>query len=1165
MRLKSINLSGFKSFVDPTTIDLPREISVFVGPNGCGKSNVVDAVRLVIGESQASHIRGDSLSDVIFNGTDSRSPTVQASVELIFDNADQRISGPYAKYSDISMRREIFRDTRSKFYLNGRTCRRKDIQDLFLGSGFGVRGYAIVEQGLISRLVEARPEELRAHIEEVAGISKYRDRRRETERRIRVTTENLERVRDHSAELARHISRLDRQAREAKRFTELKERERLAQARVISHQVQSLGSALDEQDKLVTTTNLELQKLQTKLQSTRTNIDRLREDEVQVNERFNKVQGEAFEARSRSGRIEEDISSRQGRIDDISDEISTLSLRRDKLNEEYSEDKDAILAIEQNHERVDGDRRNARAQMEEANKLVIEAQNAFDSWQSQWNRLLQDIGNLEREKQYAQASVSNIETNKEELAKRKKRAQSDIELDLDDFRVNSLGNELDEVERIRSQTQESLQQREAELVEMECQREQSESLRHDLEEQVNATRHQLAAHMAVFERAVGRDSALQDTEWLSSRALVDVARLGEQIEVDAEWQRALDVVLGDDAKAIPLPDLDEHVRHLHREIQDEFVLVETIPNRSLPAPNSLLAHVTRGRECIASLVGSVYAYESLSEALAFRASMKDHESVVTREGIWIGKRWIRFPGESGHERGAVELRTVIDSLQSQMEESNVDYEVAHKNLEEVSGRIAGLRRDIGDLQTELREHAETHSTLRLELQRKQLELAETKEKYERAQTELNLISSREEELSTDSDTHSTTIERCTKQLNVLEDERTQLNPDRTEIAKKVEVALSYAQECGENFRELDVRYNTMVSTRDSLNRSAARRQSDIQELDRQVQKLQQTQDETSAEIERLRDAQTKALNAYTEVEDRLREEQVNRDRLIHDIRESSNSAVLQERQSQEIQQELDSHREKLIQLNADKNHLLSDLATTLHTYDEIVADFTERDNEETLNRALHRISNRIVRLGAVNLAAVEDLATLRDEQELVTCQVEDLELSQQTLLRAIQKIDSETLSMFENTLKDANDRLTEVFGKLFGGGTAQLVLTDEDPLTAGVAIRAQPPGKRTKSVNQLSGGEKALAAIAFIFAMFELNPSPVCVLDEVDAPLDDNNVNRFTQLIKEMSEDVQFLIISHNRATMRMADSLIGVTMQEAGVSRLVSVDLETAFESAVN
>ena len=962
MRLKSINLSGFKSFVDPTTIDLPRAISVFVGPNGCGKSNVVDAVRLVIGESQASHIRGDSLSDVIFNGTDSRSPTVQASVELVFDNADQRISGPYAKYSDVSMRREVFRDTRSKFYLNGRTCRRKDIQDLFLGSGFGVRGYAIVEQGLISRLVEARPEELRAHIEEVAGISKYRDRRRETEKRIRVTTENLERVRDHSAELARHISRLDRQAREAKRFTELKERERLAQARVIAHQIQSLNTTLDEQDQRVTTTNLELQGLQTTLQSTRTNIDRLREEEVQVNETFNKVQGEAFEARSRSGRIDEDISSRQNRIGDIKEEISTLSLRRDQLNEEFNEDRDAILAIEQNHQNVEKDRRDARFQMEEANKLVIEAQNSFDSWQSRWNQLLQDIGNLEREKQYSQASISNIEANREELEKRKSRAQVDIELDPDDLRIDSLKKALEEVERQRDQTRESLQKREKELTETERRREESETSRQKLEEQVNATHHQLAAHVAVFERAIGRDSSQQDMEWLRSRALVDVPRLGEQIEVDSEWQRALDVVLGDDARAIPLGDLGEHARHLHEEIRDEFVLVETNTTQSTPGPKSLLTHVTKGRESVASLVGGIYAYESLGEALASRSSMQDHESAVTREGIWIGKRWIRFPGESGHERGAMELRTVIDSLETQLEGLNADYESAQQGLATVSSRIANLRIEIGSFQNELREHSETHSNLRLELQRKQLELAETRDKHKRAETELDLISSREEELRSDFDMHSVTIERCTEQLDVFENERAQLNPDRTEFARKVEVALSDAQEQGEKFRELDVRYNTMVSTRDSLSRSAARRQSDLQELDRQVQKLQQTQDEIADEIGQLRDAQTRALNAFTEVESRLREVQVNRDRLIHNIRENSNSAVLQERHLQEVQQELDSHREKLIQLNADKNHLLSDLSATQHTYQEVVADFTERDNEETLNRSLHRISNRIERL-----------------------------------------------------------------------------------------------------------------------------------------------------------------------------------------------------------
>ena len=1138
---------------------------MFVGPNGCGKSNVVDAVRLVIGESQASHIRGDSLSDVIFNGTDSRSPTVQASVELIFDNADQRIAGPYAKYSDISMRREVFRDTRSKFFLNGRACRRKDIQDLFLGSGFGVRGYAIVEQGLISRLVEARPEELRAHIEEVAGISKYRDRRRETERRIRTTTENLERVRDHSAELARHISRLDRQAREARRFTELKERERLAQARLIAYKVQSLGPVLDSHEEQVASTQLNLQRIQTALQTTRTEIDRLRDDEVEVNESFNLIQGKAFEARARSGRIDEEISSRQKRLVDIEGEDLALTQRRDSLNEEFNADKNALRELEQTHQQVSSDRDAARIRMEEANKLVIEAQNAFDRWQEEWNTLLRDIADLEREKQYAQANLSSISQNQEELGNRRVRAQIDIEIECDDVEIVSIETRMAEVERVRTEIQIGLQRSEQKLDELERTRVAAEESRLELEEQINATRSQIAANVAVFERAVGRDSSPEDMKWLESRELVEVPRLGEQIEVDTEWQRALEVVLADDIKAIPLANLEEHTQDLHENIRDGFVLVEPASDSTTLSTKTFLAHVTTGREFVASLLRTVYAADSLSEALELRSTLQDHESAITRDAIWVSKHWIKFPGESGYEGGIMELRSVIDSLESKLEELDSNYIVLQEQLESYFEHTSSLRVEIRDFQNELSEHSESLSNLRLELQRRQLELAEIKDKHDRAQSELALIATRESELNLESERHTDTIERCTQQLDVLRDERAQLDPDRTKIANGVEISLSDAQQCGERFRELDVRFNTMASTQLSLQKSAARRQNDLQELDRQIQRLALSLGEISGEIGQLKLEQTDALQSYAEVETELREVQVERDRLIHRIRELSNDAVLQERQTQEIQQELESHREELIRLNADKNHLLSDLAATKHSYEEVVVNLAEQDDQERLGRALHRISNRIARLGAVNLAAVEDLAALKEEQQLVVRQVEDLETSQETLLRAIQKIDIETLTMFESTLAGANERLSDVFRKLFGGGSAHLVLTEEDPLTAGVAIRAQPPGKRTKSVNQLSGGEKALAAIAFIFAMFELNPSPVCVLDEVDAPLDDNNVSRFIELIKEMSEDVQFLIISHNRATMRMADSLIGVTMQEAGVSRLVSVDLEKAFESAMN
>lgn len=1163
MRLKSINLSGFKTFVDPTTIDLPRAISVFVGPNGCGKSNVVDAVLLVIGESQASHIRGESLSDVIFDGTSSRSPTVQTSVELIFDNVDRKFPGPYAKYSDVSLRREVFRDTRSKFFLNGRSCRRKDIQDLFLGSGFGSRGYAIVQQGHIGRLVEAKPEELRAHIEEVAGISKYRDRRRETEKRIRVTSENLERVRDHSAELARHVARLDRQAREAKRFTELKERQRIAQARIIVHQVRSLGSILEESQREVTSTQLELQKVQTDLQATRTNIDHMRQKEVQVNERFNRVQGEAFEARSRSGRIEEDISSRKKRLSAIEDETTSLIHRRDKLNEEYQEDQAGISEIEKNHDQVERNRRDAMQRMEAANKLVIDAQNAFESWQGRWNLLVQDISKLEREKQFAQASLTNIASNREELDHRKKRAESDLELDLDHQNAESIKNKLHGMDQARTQAQKDLLVMEQELSDLEQQREVIETSRQTIEVRINANRRQLAAHGAVLESALGRDAASEDTSWLRSRELNSVPRLGEQLEVDAEWQRAVEFVLGDDLKAIPLSDLDEQTKYLHGEIQDAFVLVEPTATQPPTMTKSLLAHVTKGQESVAPLLGSIFASNSLKAALDLRESLQDHESSVTPEAIWVGKHWIKFPGGNREDRSIMELRELIESLETETSEMGADFSDLQETLERIDQRIASLRRESREQQERLDEHSEAVSNLRLELQRKDLELAETRQKHDRAQSELSLVRGREAELLRDSDKNSTTIERCTEQLNELEKERTKLDPDRTRIARGVEVSLNDAQQCSETYRELDVQFNMMVSKRESLQRSASRRQSDLRELDLQLERLQSTLDEIVTEIEVLKEEQSQALSDYGVVENRLREVQIERDQLLHEIREKSNDSVLQERQIQEVQQELESRREKLIQLNADKSHLLSDLATTQQTYEEVVVGLTEDDDEVKLGRVLHRISNRIERLGAVNLAAIEDLASLKEEQELVVRQVEDLETSQETLLRAIQKIDNETISMFEGALQNTNERLASVFGRLFGGGSAHLTLTDDDPLTAGVAIRAQPPGKRVKNVNQLSGGEKALAAIAFIFAMFEQNPSPVCVLDEVDAALDGSNVVRFTELIKEMSKDVQFLIISHNRATMRIADSLIGITMQEAGVSRLVSVDLETAFEAA--
>ena len=448
------------------------------------------------------------------------------------------------------------------------------------------------------------------------------------------------------------------------------------------------------------------------------------------------------------------------------------------------------------------------------------------------------------------------------------------------------------------------------------------------------------------------------------------------------------------------------------------------------------------------------------------------------------------------------------------------------------------------------------------MQRKQLQISERKERRERAEIELTLISQREDQLNSDREDFAQQEERAVSELRSLMEQREALEHQRTKSTTAVEYSIQQARKCGEEFRELDVMFSTMESSRESLQRSVLRRNQDIADIDRQVTRISAATTDLERQVASFASEQEDALRSSAVIEDRLREVHGQRDQVLFNIRENSNKAVLQERQVGEAQQDVEAHRAKQIELNAERNHLLGSLEETQHELSDVLAELEDDVTEERLVRALNRISNRIERLGAVNLAAPEDLAQLNEEHDLIVRQVEDLEKSQQTLENAMQKIDRETLSLFEDTLNRANETMDRVFRKLFGGGTAELALTQEDPLSAGVVIRAQPPGKRSK-VNQLSGGEKSMAAIAFIFAMFELNPSPVCVLDEVDAFLDGTNVDQFIQLIQEMSRDVQFLIISHNRATMQAAESLIGVTMQEAGVSRLVSVDLEAAFEVA--
>ncbi len=1163
MRLKSINLSGFKSFVDPTSIELPHDISVFVGPNGCGKSNVVDAVRLVVGESRASQIRGDSLSDIIFNGTESRSPTVQATVELLFDNTVQSITGPYASYSEISLRREIFRDLQSKFYLNGRACRRRDIQDLFLGSGFGARSYAVVEQGFIGRLVESSPDELRSHIEEVAGVSKYRDRRRETERRIAATNQNLERVRDHNAELNRQVARLERQVREANRYSILKDRERLAQAKLIAFQIRQVDSTINDQDARVRKSQLELQQHQTELQNIRTTLDGLRNEESEVNESFNAVQGEAFSARAKSGRIEEEVESRRIRINDTQTELTAQNERRRKLIDELKRDRQALLAIDQSKDELESNRNTARNLASSANESVENAQAAFDQWQVRWNELASEAGELEREKQYAQAVAASNSSMLDELFERRRvnmRALEQSEVDDD---TQALETQLAELASERETEQRNLADTERELTDLRASNETDEASLRELEQDLLSVRDQLTANVAILDSVVSGKGTTGETELDFGLGMQDQQRLLEQIEVESGWEKAVETVLGPDIGAITVNALRDIHEKLDEQLMDRATVVEPISDGVSRDPRSLLSHVSKGSEVVAAVIGTVFACDNLEQALQLQLSLRAGERVVTRSGICIGKHWIRFPGSVEQEKSLIEIRESTEILRTQLASLQEQYDSLRQKIQDRIHRRSKLGDHAQVVRDRLQELAARHESLQLQLQRNQMLIAEDRDRRVRTNEELQKIDSRIRELQASSAEQSQRVSESADRLARFTELRQQLEAERVENAQRVESALSEARTHGDKYRELDVQFNTAISNRDSLQRTCTRLESDISELDRQIGRMGATIETLETELRSLGTQREEALRTYSEVDARLREIRTARDQLTFRIRENSGNAVLTEKMVEDKQSEVETERERQIQLNAEREHLIRDLVPTQHSFDEASQHLHDQEDGTTLQRALDRITNRINRLGAVNLAAESDLKDLTAERDLVVQQIEDLELSQETLQSAIRKIDQESLTLFQDTLERANEAFHKVFGKLFGGGNAALQLTDEDPLNSGIAMRVQPPGKRTKNVNALSGGEKSLAGIAFIFAMFELNPSPVCVLDEVDAALDDSNVERFIKLIKEMSDFVQFLIISHNRATMQVAESLIGVTMQEAGVSRLVSVDLEQALETA--
>lgn len=1155
MRLKSVKLAGFKSYVDPTVIDLPHNVTVVVGPNGCGKSNIVDAIRLGIGESQASHLRGEGLEDVIFDGSDTRARSGQATIELLFDNQDHKIGGSYANFSELALRREIAQDTPSKFYLNGRRCRRRDIRDLFLGSGFGARSYSVIEQGFVSRIVTAKPEELRVHLEEVAGVSKYRERRRETEKKIDSTRENLERVKDHATELARQISYLERQAREAARYSDLREKERSIRAKLVVLKVQTVEAEIDEQEARMEKVSLGVQQELAKLQSIRTELDTLRVREADCMEQFNSVQGESFEARGVLARIEEENRQRKQHRDETvharRKATETLSEQQVALTNQQSQ----ISSLDNELSQIEGERKQAATQCGVARKKFTETQNAVETWRPDWDNFLKEFNEKSNELSLQtdqrirlQQELDEIDHRLEELEELQATSKHENDNAILTEQKNELDTELQNtIQRIKVHDDqlEALEQLDV----------QDEKDRRTLERELSELRERRSAVTALIEQTLKTDSYTSSEPTTTHHELLAHPRVGELIEVQSGYEKAVEVVLHSFLPAITVDTTAFEKVGLKDLCESDMMLVA--PSTDVKTGSRLADVITQGQEYVPELCSDVFVDDDLDAALARQKLLKPHESTVTKSGIWMGRTWIKFSG-STQERGTlIEHRAELQELNSLHERKAKEHQEKLQTLSARTQQRTQIRetdREQRQLQNELNSQlADTHA----QIERERLEHYQASVRSANAQKERESITVRKSNLDQEISSQDNYVSKLKVEVANLDKERQVLEVKEQENNDLLAAALEEDRAAQTERHRLDLEYNNLQARIESYTLNSQLLANNIDELKLRLQTLDQQIAADENSLQKLEVKLADAVKQSAIVDQRLATVRTDHDGILQQIRENNVSESQQQLRTEQKQQKLHNFREEHIQLTSKQEYLLTELSGLDVDLADAKTSLDASDDEESLTRTLNRTQSRIEKLGAVNLAATRDLDTRRAEYETYQSRIEDLELSQDTLEQAMQKIDKETLALFNDVFSRASEMFQTVFARLFGGGRAELILTEENPLTAGVSMRIQPPGKQIKNRNQLSDGEKALAALAFTFAMFELNPSPICILDEVDAPLDSINISRFGKLIHSMANDVQFLIITHSRGTMNFAESLIGITMQEAGVSRVVSVDLE--------
>lgn len=1169
MRLTSIKLSGFKSFVDPTNFQVPGQLVGVVGPNGCGKSNIIDAVRWVLGESKASELRGESMQDVIFNGTTSRKPAGRASVELLFDNSSGKAAGQWSSFAEISVKRILTRDGTSTYYINNQAVRRRDVQDIFLGTGLGPRAYAIIGQGMISRIIEARPEELRIFLEEAAGVSKYKERRRETENRLQDTRENLQRVEDILRELNANLAKLEAQAEVASKYhtlhAEQEEKQRLLW-------LLRRNEARGEQEKFLRDmekAQTDLEEQTAKLRHIETELEHMRQAHYASGDRMHQAQGALYQTNSEIGSLEAQIKFVIESRSRLQTQLSSLSAQRDQWQRQGTQFQDELSQAETELEAHAGRVAEARQAVEHKEAEMPALEEAWRAAQmastESRSRIMQVQQRIELESSN-QRNASNILASLTQRRERLQQEKSSMSLP-----------DTDQQSALKAQVEERRGQQESATAALEDARQRQPTLeqeRRDAQEQAirqNAAHAQLESRLATLKQL--QDSLQAEGKvapWLEKHELGKLPRLWQKLQIEAGWENALESVLRERTAALEVSNLDWAKAFFSDAPPAKLSLfslsgtaagTESTASGLKPLLSLMQLNDPGLRALMQDWLHNVFVAVDSSSAMADRSRLPAGGCFVTQQGHLISKLSVRFYATDSEQDGMLARQQEIDNLGRQVKAQQLLADEARQRSVQADAALTQGTQKLEELTREVASLTDSLHALQMELLRQNEVIERISQRSTQINTDLAEIAAEEAEQNQ----IRQEAEMALEQLDVELGEVQEKHEDGQTVFLEHEQKLNQAREA---LRELELAaQQAEFAKRSHENRIEELKRSITTALEQSAQ-LFASMEQGQLELESLDDQAAQAglqslLERRSEQEVALANARHELDQLTQRMRGQEEAKMAAERAQQPMRDRIVELqlKEQAARLNQEQfaQHL-----TEAEVDEAALAEkLTEDMRPSYLQGEVTRLTNQINALGPVNMAALDELAQASERKNFLDAQNADLTEAITTLEDAIQKIDMETRGLLQDTFDKVNHHFGQLFPELFGGGHAKLVMTGEEILDSGVQVMAQPPGKKNATIHLLSGGEKALTATALVFSIFQLNPAPFCLLDEVDAPLDDSNTVRFCTMVKRMTAQTQFLFITHNKIAMEMAQQLIGVTMQEQGVSRIVAVDMEAAANLA--